>query len=197
MKIIIFLLLAFSCYGEASAQDVYGRAKNPDTTVANPNDFNVGETIVVDTTDDGDKVFIGADFSSISGLPKKFIAIIYDTSSATTGTNKLVVQVIYNSTGANVSETTEEANGVYSITFQSGVFTSGAPKMNVIPLFNSVGDAYSDPTLRGYLTMPEYGGTTIKFRTVNGSLAGSNAIIYNAFPFYYKAFVEITFCPGE
>lgn len=61
--LIICYLLLLSI--GVNAQDIYGTARNEDTLYLDPNDFEVGQVLAVDTVN-GEKVFVGRD--SVTGV---------------------------------------------------------------------------------------------------------------------------------
>ena len=163
--IIVFLTLASAC--EVKAQDVFGRAKNPDTTYLSPNDFNTGEVIAIDTLD-GEKVFVGTDIASALNAPEKIVFVILDTATGALGH-----RVLYSSISDTDFVLYSYGDGNYEVTFSGGIF---ANKRTVIKVGQSpivfVGNLY-DPTitLRGYINffLNEVTSSSFPFATIDES----------------------------
>lgn len=116
MKKIFFLLVIFSVnYQQLSAQDIFGRAKNPDSTYLNPNDFNQGELIGVDTSG-GSKVFVGV---SNPGGGRKFIAEVFQAGTGA----PIIINLLSNTTGASITSIVREDVGIYNFIFSSNIFS--------------------------------------------------------------------------
>lgn len=115
----LILLFSFSILfsvqsNPARAQDVFGRGKNTDTTYLDANNFNHGESIMVDTT--GGKHFVG---STLTGLPYKlFLIYIVHGPGA-----PMLVTTVYNNTGATISSIDTSEAGVYIFTFSTNIFS--------------------------------------------------------------------------
>jgi len=110
-----FLVMISNChYGHSGvmAQDIFGRAKNTDTTYLKASEFNHGEVLSIDST--GENHFVG---STLTGLPYKYM-LIHITHSA--GLPMLVL-TIYNNTGATITNIDTSVAGMYSFTLSPNV----------------------------------------------------------------------------
>lgn len=164
--VIVFLALAASAC-EVKAQDVYGRAKNPDTTYLSPNDFNTGEVITVDTLG-GNKIFIGTDIASALNAPDKLVFVILDTA-----TGELPHRVI----SSNIADTTfilsANGDGSYDAIFAASIFANKRPviKVGQSPVV-FIGN-WLDPslTIRGYVFfyLNDHGVDSFPFSTLDES----------------------------
>jgi len=177
MKRILIWLFLFTQVCNIYSQDIYGTAKNKDTTYLDPNDFNVGQYITIDTVN-GNKIFVGKADSSVKGADYKFLRAVLKQDTALSS-GKITVQPIDYSnnyvTFADTYSNTASARlstGVYLMQFKTGginKFISSIDNLyahlqfmrEVIPIFGHYVPALDpeDPDvwtdeLVGYLVLP-------------------------------------------
>ena len=163
---VIFFLLAISV--DLKAQDVFGRAKNPDTTYLNADDFNVGEVITVDTSG-GSNIFIGTDIASALNTPDKMVFVILDTAASGTMAHKVISSSIVDT----LFVLENYGDGNYTINFAAGIFENKRVviKVGQSPVVFS-GNLF-DPSisLLGYIYffLEEVTSSSFPFVTINES----------------------------
>lgn len=156
MKNLIFAILLFSFFSCLSAevinaQDVFGRAKKTDTEYLDPNDFNRGEVIIVDTSG-GQNVFIGQDIASSLNQPDKIVYVILDTNASADMSHK----VLYATTADTTVAIGMTSEGLYEFIFAGSIFANKRVLFNITPYQTVLTGDVFDPslTIKGFLHIP-------------------------------------------
>lgn len=174
--IFLSMLIILACFGgtikDCHAQDVFGRARSTDTLYLNPNDFQIGDVIAVDTVA-GQKVFVPA----ASNL--KFVGKITDAGEG------FAIQTILNKTGSTFTPSAGDP-GQYELYFSAAIFSGKT--VYVPPIIVATGDFGGGPvTITGYMIQNPEGGALTNilslrsFQTSDGALAhdiATNQLIF-------------------
>ena len=177
----LFISLQLITAGDTYAQDIFGRATNPDTLYLNPEDFNRGEIIQVDTSG-GVNIFTGVDASGLLGQPLKYVAYITQTGSSA----PTVEYALMNTLGATATYSRLGA-GSYRITFSSAVLTSTKTTFEVKPIVS----AFNFDVINGYIhpvNLQSFSTTAIDFFSVGLDFVPADDLLE-------QAVIEITVYP--
>ena len=180
--ILIFACLFVISSQNTNAQDIYGRARSIDTNYLNPNDFNVGEVIKIDTVG-GQKVFVGGDVTD--GLQTIIYSVVNDGSGLLTATE------LYNNTGAVLASNTISANsgiGDYYFTFTTDILMNKQVVIWSQPLTDYLSlDPGDNLPIAGYMfCLGKATDNAILLRTVNTSGVDASDIISQYTPIHIQ-----------
>lgn len=153
--IILFLLLV-SC--NAYSQDIFGTAKNKDTTYLDPDEFETGQFIAVDTVG-GNKVFVGKTGSTSNGTTdyKYLRGKLEQDSTVSSGKIRItspdgITNVTTFADEFYLAGSSRVSRGIYLIQFRTGGLNGFSPTISGSLYKESIFERKVFPVFGHYVT---------------------------------------------